>query len=201
MWEMTATSLHNDVFQDSEHVTSERPIALVLAMIRWWEALRVPEIAKWHQKKIELRGMPRKGVMEEFHALSGRLCWRWHVMHEKGIEERQHWFLLWRQLSIGSVFQLCGLGRRSSSFRGICVCFSGTSSISGELSLKDVWPSRSRPSWLFCQEEDDCIVGAAQEEEGWRRRALKSRKTCVILGVTNMQMIRHHCSCTSSRTS
>ena len=31
-------------------VTSERPIALVHSMIRWWEALRAPEVAKWQQK-------------------------------------------------------------------------------------------------------------------------------------------------------
>ena len=29
-------------------VTSERPIALM--MIRWWEVLRAPEVAKWQQK-------------------------------------------------------------------------------------------------------------------------------------------------------
>ena len=28
-------------------VTSERPIALVPTLIRWWEALRAPEVAKW----------------------------------------------------------------------------------------------------------------------------------------------------------
>ena len=30
--------------------TSERPIALVPMLIRWWEALRVPEVAKWQHK-------------------------------------------------------------------------------------------------------------------------------------------------------
>ena len=33
-----------------KNVTSERPIALMPALIRWWEALRVPEVAKWQQK-------------------------------------------------------------------------------------------------------------------------------------------------------
>ena len=33
-----------------KNVTSERPIALVPTLIRWWEALRAPEVAKWQQK-------------------------------------------------------------------------------------------------------------------------------------------------------
>ena len=32
------------------NVTSERPIALMPTLIRWWEALRAPEVAKWQQK-------------------------------------------------------------------------------------------------------------------------------------------------------
>ena len=31
-------------------VTSERPIALMPTLIRWWEALRASEVAKWQQK-------------------------------------------------------------------------------------------------------------------------------------------------------
>ena len=47
---MAATSLHDDVLLDSqENVTSERPIALMPTLIRWWEALRAPEVAKWQQ--------------------------------------------------------------------------------------------------------------------------------------------------------
>ena len=30
-----------------KNVTSERPIALMPTSIRWWEALRAPEVAKW----------------------------------------------------------------------------------------------------------------------------------------------------------
>ena len=33
-----------------KNVTSERPIALVPTLIRWWEALRAPEVAKWQQR-------------------------------------------------------------------------------------------------------------------------------------------------------
>ena len=43
---MAPTSLHNDFVLNPEDVTSERPIALVPTMIRLWEALRAPEVAK-----------------------------------------------------------------------------------------------------------------------------------------------------------
>ena len=33
-----------------QNVTSERPTALMPTLIRWWEAQRVPELAKWQQK-------------------------------------------------------------------------------------------------------------------------------------------------------
>ena len=33
-----------------KNVTSERPIALTPTLIRWWEALRATEVAKWQQK-------------------------------------------------------------------------------------------------------------------------------------------------------
>ena len=33
-----------------EKVTSERPIALMPTLIRWWEAMRAPEVSKWQQK-------------------------------------------------------------------------------------------------------------------------------------------------------
>ena len=37
-------------FLTPKNVTSERPIALIPTLIRWWEALRAPEVAKWQQK-------------------------------------------------------------------------------------------------------------------------------------------------------
>ena len=33
-----------------KNVTSERPIALMPTLIRWWEALRALEVAKWQQE-------------------------------------------------------------------------------------------------------------------------------------------------------
>ena len=37
------------LFLIPQNVTSERPIALMPTLIRWWEALRAPEVAKWQQ--------------------------------------------------------------------------------------------------------------------------------------------------------
>ena len=44
------TSLHDDVPLIPKNVTSERSIALMPTLIRWWEVLRAPEVAKWQQK-------------------------------------------------------------------------------------------------------------------------------------------------------
>ena len=33
-------------------VTSERPTALMPTLIRWWEALRAPEVAKWQKHHV-----------------------------------------------------------------------------------------------------------------------------------------------------
>ena len=37
-------------FSIPKNVTSERPIALMPTLLRWWEARREPEVAKWQQK-------------------------------------------------------------------------------------------------------------------------------------------------------
>ena len=42
---MAATSMHDDIFLIPKNVTSERPIALMPMLIRWWEAVRAPEHA------------------------------------------------------------------------------------------------------------------------------------------------------------
>ena len=48
-WEMVAASLHDDVLLIPKNLTSERPMALVPTLIRWWEALKAPE-EKWQQE-------------------------------------------------------------------------------------------------------------------------------------------------------
>ena len=35
-----------------KNVTSERPIALMTTLIRWWEALRAPEVAKCRRRTL-----------------------------------------------------------------------------------------------------------------------------------------------------
>ena len=37
-------------FLIQNNVTSERPIALMPTLLRWWEALRAQEVVKWQQK-------------------------------------------------------------------------------------------------------------------------------------------------------
>ena len=40
-------------------------MAFMLTMIRWWEAVRAPDVAKWQQKYLVELKMPRVGAMEE----------------------------------------------------------------------------------------------------------------------------------------
>ena len=54
------------------------------AMIRWWEVLRTPEVAKWKYTKIALSGMPRMDAMEEFSEQCGEFCWRWRGKEDQG---------------------------------------------------------------------------------------------------------------------
>ena len=59
-----------------KNVASERPIALMPTLTRWWEAVRAPEVAKWQQK-----------YRVEWDATDGRnggaqrtvwkYCWKW----------------------------------------------------------------------------------------------------------------------------
>ena len=47
---MAGASFHHDVLLIPKNVTNEKPIALMPTSIRWWEALRAPEVVKWQQK-------------------------------------------------------------------------------------------------------------------------------------------------------
>ena len=65
-----------------KNVTSERPIAPMPTLIRWWEAVRAPEVAKWQQK-----------YRVEWDATDGRnggaqrtvwkYCWKWRDLMEE----------------------------------------------------------------------------------------------------------------------
>ena len=49
-WQMAATSLHNDVLLVRRTSRVRGAVALMPTLIRWWEALRAPEVATWQQK-------------------------------------------------------------------------------------------------------------------------------------------------------
>ena len=92
-------------------VTSERPIALMPTLILWWEALRAPEVVKWHQKyRVDWdatdgrNGGPSKRC--------GKFCWR----RKKSIGKQREkikglwpWAWTWRRPSSESVCSV-GLG-------------------------------------------------------------------------------------------
>ena len=95
-------------------VTSERPIALMPTLIRWWEALTALEVAKWQQKILWI-GTLLTGEMEEPSKQCGKFCWRWKglmVKQGKKIKEPWLWSWTWRRPSSGSVFLWCGPGQR-----------------------------------------------------------------------------------------
>ena len=56
-----------------DKVTSERPIALMPTLIRWWEAVRAPEVAA---EVPASAGMLQMAEMEELSEQCGRSCWR-----------------------------------------------------------------------------------------------------------------------------
>ena len=80
-----------------ENVTSERPIALMPTLIRWWEALRAPEVAKWHQKyrikwqTTESIGTLQMAEMEEPNRRCGKYCWKWKDLMERRRKENEPW--------------------------------------------------------------------------------------------------------------
>ena len=96
----------------------QRPIALMPTSVRWWEALRAPEVAKWQQK-----------YRAEWDATDGRNGGSqqtvWEVLMEKWrdlIEDKSRGsrgcglgFWSWRRPSSGSVFLWCGPWRRTSA--------------------------------------------------------------------------------------
>ena len=118
-----------------KNVTSEKPIALMPTLIRWWEALRAPEVAKWQQK-----------YRVDWDATDGR----------NGGAQRTVWEVLMEMERFngkakaeeqGVVALLC-----TSAFQGrSCGCCAFISSTRGGYSSKDVWQNRSRPSRLSCQ--------------------------------------------------
>ena len=127
-----------------KNVTNERPIALMPTLIRWWEALRAPEVAKWQLK-----------YRVNWDATDGRngggqpTVWEilMEMAREKKIWERWPWFWTWRRPSSESASLWFGPGRRTSASRGrSCGRFVDILSTRGVSSSKGMWRSRSRPS-------------------------------------------------------
>ena len=100
-----------------KNVTSESPMTLMETLIRWWEALRAPEVAKWQQKyRLEWdatngrnRGAQRT-VWEVFMEMD-----RNRERAEK-IKEQLSWCWTWQRLSNEFVSLWCGLGATHFSF-------------------------------------------------------------------------------------
>ena len=116
-----------------KNVTSERPVALMPTLNRWWESLRAPEVAKWQQKyRVEtVWGAQFLMEMERFNGIA--------------TEEDQG-----AKACAASLWS--GLGRRISvSQERSCECFAVVSSTRGGYSAKDVRQSRYGPSRPSCQ--------------------------------------------------
>ena len=88
-------------FKITKNVTSERPIALMPTMIRWWEALRTPEVAKWqYTYRIEWDATDGRngGALVEME--------RFNYQAGGRIKEA----VAWQKPSSASVLQWCGMG-------------------------------------------------------------------------------------------
>ena len=65
-----------------KNVTSERPIAIMPTLVRWWEAMMAPEVAKW-QQKYRVDWTLLTGGMEETSKQCGKFCWIWKDVKAK----------------------------------------------------------------------------------------------------------------------
>ena len=109
-------------FTTPKDVTSERPTALMPTMMRCWEVVRAPEVAKrQHKYRIEWDATDgRSGGAE-------RTVWEILLEMERfqNAGERNQRTLvldLAKAFDRRSVFQLCGFGRRISNFEGGFAC-------------------------------------------------------------------------------
>ena len=112
-----------------KNVTSERPIALMPTLTRWWEALRAPEVAKWQWRSPtncvrNFDGMDRfsghaKGVdqgavalvldqAKVFERVSLPVVWAWatHFSFPRKTSRVLLW--LFRATEEGAVRRMCG---------------------------------------------------------------------------------------------
>ena len=152
---VAAASLHNDVLLHPESVTSERSIAPMLAMIRWWEALRAPEVARWQQT-----------YRVEWDVTDGRNGGAERIVWEALLEiERFNDYAIALVLDLAKVFERVSLpvvwasATHFSFPRKILRVlygyfehqYAGIWSTSGVFSFENAWRSRSRASRPFSQ--------------------------------------------------
>ena len=140
-------------FSIPKHVTSERPIARMPTLIRWWEALRTPEVAKWQMKyRVDWDATDGRngGAQQTAWEIVMELEGFYGKANQKRVKER--WFSTWRKPSSVSASLWSGLGRRTSvSQERSCECCAFMSGTRGGYSLKDVRRSRYGPSRPSCQ--------------------------------------------------
>ena len=130
-----------------KNVTSERPIALMPTLIRWWEVLGAPEVAKWQQKYRVDRDATDGG-----NGGAQQTVWKIVMKMERlrGKTKEEDQGAVWRRHSSESAFLWPGLG--ISAFHGrFCGWCAVSSSTRGVYSSKDVRQNRSQPSLLSCQ--------------------------------------------------
>ena len=137
-------------FLTVKNVTSERPIALMPTLIRWWEALRAPD-QQWRSGS---RGIALIGTL-----LAQRTVWEVLMEMERvnGKAKGEDQGAVALVLDLAKAFERVSLpvvwaGRRISAFEGrSCGCCAVILSTRGVYSSNDVRQSRSQPSRLSCQ--------------------------------------------------
>ena len=155
-WKMAATqqACTTMFFLIRKNVTSERPIALMPTLIRWWEALKAPEVAKWQMKyRVDWDGIDgRNGGAQE---TVWEILMNMERFYGKAKEEDQGavaLFWTWRKPSSVSASLWSGLRRRTPvSQERSCECCAVIWSTRGGYSSKDVRRSRFGPSRPSCQ--------------------------------------------------
>ena len=127
-------------------------------MIRRWEALRAPEVAKW-QKKYRVE-WGRHGLSKRRSSTKsmGNIGWRWRVSmveQRRKLKVRSPWCWTWHVsgspsgVGLGNALQL--------PEEDLAWCRAGGSSTRGVYSSKDVRRSRSRPSRPSCQDPSGVV--------------------------------------------
>ena len=139
---MAAASLHNVLIP--KNVTSERPIALMPTLIRWWEALRVPEVANCQQKhRVEWDATEVQN--------GGAQRTVWEVLME--METFSAKAKAEEQGAVALVLDLAKAFERVS----LLVVWAWATRTRGAYSSKGVRQNRSQPSLLSCQDPSGAV--------------------------------------------